>query len=85
MLGSQRKGRVGANASVLLNHRSEVIDPISGVLVTRPPLERAVVIEFEMVVRIDEPWQHECPVQVDDGVARLWRATERANHRGKAD
>ena len=57
--------------------RPHVVDPAGGVVVAIAPLEPAVVIQLEMIVRVDQPGQHERAVEIDDTIAALRRLADR--------
>src|SRR6185295_19205820 len=65
----QGKAGVAADGWIGLQARPEVVNPVVGVRVTIAPLEWPEVIQFEMIVRVDEPGNDKRALEVDDLIA----------------
>ena len=73
----ERMALRGANRRVAANRRPQVVNPGRGVLVPVPPLQPTVVIQLEMIVRVDQTGQHERAAEIDDRVAPARRLADR--------
>ena len=58
----------------VVQRRPHVGDPGGGVLISIAPFEPAVVIQLEVIVRVDQPRQDERAVEIDDDIAVVRRA-----------
>ena len=78
-------GTILTNARIVVQRRPQVVDPGGGVFITIAALQPAVVIELEVIVRVDQSWQHERSVEIDDEIAVVWRFIEGEDAAGKTD
>ena len=78
----ERVGARGADRRIARQPLPDVGDPARGILVAVASFDAAVVVQLEMVVGVDEAWQHDAALQIDDGVAVPWRIADR-QHAGR--
>ncbi len=62
-----------------------VVDPLCRALIRVADLQRAVVVQLEVIVCVDEPGQHERTVEIHDNVAAAGPFANRQHSRREAE
>jgi hypothetical protein len=83
--GREGMRAVPAHGGVARQPRPHVVDPRGGVLVALARLQRAVVIQLEVIVCVDQARQHERAAEIHDDVAARGRGVERQHARTESD
>ena len=78
---AQRMAAGLSDRRVVGEPRTHVTDPFARIAVPVAKLDSPVMIQLEVVVRVDEPRQHERSADIDDGVARARRIANREHPR----
>ena len=75
----------GAHRAVVRQPAAHIGNPFRDVRVRCAVGDAAVVVQLEVIVRVDETWQHDRALQIDDGVAALRRRAHVEDSRAKSD
>jgi hypothetical protein len=62
---------------------SHLVNPGAGVLVASAVARRPIVIELQVVVRVDEAGKNERTLEIDDGIPGSWRIADSENPSGQ--
>ena len=82
---AKRVRTVLTNSRIVDERRPQIVDPGRRVFISIATFEPAVMIQLEVIVRVNQPRKDECTVQIDHVIVPVRRLVERHDALGKTD